>query len=367
MSDPLRLAQRREEFEQYMWNHAADEFQAKFDQRRRLSVEELTSLRSVGDALRSGEPKEYATAMTQAVATDPDFILILLQLTGLTRNKILQDLKATALDDRKIIVPSGPITLPKRAQVWALALAYLRPRIERVLKPVLDMDGPVRDRTMEALNQATWSGYIRQERAKRQGHEAEYRLATMFKNVGLPFVPEEKAENPLCADIQIDGVSYDLVVPTVEDPVLVVKSTVHTANIGQYGESKDALEVREAVQAWVASGSKNPPVLLALIDGLGFRSNRAGLNGVLTEAGEFCQFRTLWKAAVVAAHRLRQPLNLLLPSSDAKYFADFLGRYSDGYHLETFEKDERPKIEALPETVDAGDAFFATAATGTPN
>lgn len=367
MNDASRLALRREEFERYMWNHAADEFQAKFDQRRRLSVDELTSLRLIGDALRSGEPNAYIVAVTRAVAADRDLILILLQLTGLTRNKILQDLKATALDDRRIIVPSSPLTLSKRKQVWALALEYLKPRLERVMKPTLDLDGPIRDRSMEALNQATWSGYVRQERAKRQGHEAEYRLATMFKNVGLPFVPEEKAENPLCADVQIDGISYDLVVPSLDSPSLVVKSTVHTANIGQYGESKDALEVREAVQAWRVSDIKNPPVLLALIDGLGFRSNRAGLNGVLTEADEFCQFRTLWKAAIVAAHRMDHPLDLLLPSADAEYFASFLGRYSKGHRLNTFEKDERPKIEALPETVEAGDAFFVTAATGTPS
>ena len=68
----------------------------------------------------------------------------------------------------------------------------------------------------------------------------------LLKNCGLPFQPVEKAENPLCPDKTIHKVSFDLVVPLEDAPVMVVKSTVHTSNIGQYGESKDDLEVREA-------------------------------------------------------------------------------------------------------------------------
>lgn len=81
------------------------------------------------------------------------------------------------------------------------------------------------------------------------GHEAEFRLARLLQDCNVSFVPLEKASNPLCRDETIDGVSYDLVVPSAQDARLRVKSTVHTANIGQYGESKDALEIREAMSA----------------------------------------------------------------------------------------------------------------------
>ena len=244
MSKSQLLEARRNEFNAYMWNHVADQFQAKFEQRRKLSQEELDAIRSIGVALQNDDPSVFGKVLTELVKKDRDILLILLQLPGLTRNKILQDLKATVLSDNDVTVSSNPLTLVNKPAIWRHAVAYLKPRLEKILKPVIDLDDTARDRAMEVLNQGTWPGYIRQERAKRQGHEAEYRIATLLKNVGLPFAPEEKAENPLCSDAQINGVSFDLVAPNVALPVMLVKSTVHTANIGQYGESKDALEIR---------------------------------------------------------------------------------------------------------------------------
>ena len=69
------------------------------------------------------------------------------------------------------------------------------------------------------------------------------------------------------------------------------------------------------------------PVLLALIDGVGFNSNRAGLDGVLTNADEFCQFSTLWKAVLIAATRLHRATILFASDEYVADFADFLARY----------------------------------------
>jgi hypothetical protein len=86
-----------------------------------------------------------------------------------------------------------------------------------------------------------------------------------------------------------------------------------------------------------------------LADGLGFRSNRAGLEGVLSTADEFCQFRTIWKAVVVGAGVTETgPLTLWLP--DTNPFESFLGRYRHAINLIS----ERPD-----DGVEAGDGLFA--------
>ena len=60
--------------------------------------------------------------------------------------------------------------------------------------------------------------------------------------------------------------------------LVCVKSTVHTSNIGQYGESKDALEMTEAKNMIQQRfHRKTAPILLAFVDGVGFETNRDGL------------------------------------------------------------------------------------------
>jgi hypothetical protein len=185
--------------------------------------------------------------------------------------------------------------------------------------------------TLEALNLATHSSFVRQERAKRMGHEGEARLARALQRRGIAFEPPAKAENPLSGDVKLNGVSFDVVVPGVQSPEVCVKSTVHTANIGQYGQSKDFLEIQVARKMLDAEYPEaRRPILLALVDGVGFRSNAAGLDGVLVEADEFCQFKTLWKALVVCCRRLEKPLHLLLSADEQSRQRGFLARYAFG-------------------------------------
>lgn len=211
-------------------------------------------------------------------------------------------------------------------------------------------------RSVEALNQATWPGYVRQERAKRSGHEAEGRMAQLLLATRFPFQPEEKADNPLCRDAQIGGISFDLVVPSVEAPALVFKATVHTSNIGQYGESKDHLEVDEA-KRWLDEtyAPEDRPKLVALIDGVGFESNRAGLDGVLEKADEFCQFRTIWKIVAMASTALGKPVKIFLPRAELDYFSDFISTNSSSAEYAVYD----PAVLAdypPDEVVVAGDA-----------
>ena len=223
-----------------------------------------------------------------------------------------------------------------------------------------------RGQALEALNQATWSGWIRQERAKRQGHEAEYRLAVLFSALDFPFAPKEKAENPLTKDAQVNGISHDLVVPNMDAPLVCVKSTVHTSNIGQYGESKDALEISEASDTLRSNFPQNTPTLVAMIDGIGFRSNRAGLNGVLSNSQEFCQFRTLWKAAAIAASRLGIEITVKLPGEHIESHRAFLERCGQSVNIQPLEGQPGPRMGTGRRRVHPGSQSVGVSSSNAP-
>jgi hypothetical protein len=293
-----------------------------------------------------------ATTIKQELLANPKLFDVLLQLVGLTRTKILSDLKAAVRSGAvSVAVPSSYKRLPFTA-AWQIAGPYLIVRLRKVLL-CLPQERAALSKSLEALNQGTWPGYIRQERAKRQGHEAEGRLAALLLACRIPFEPENKADNPLSGDVQVNGVSFDIVVPEVRHPNICVKSTVHTANIGQYGESKDHLEVDEARRMIEERfPRKRRPLLFAFIDGVGFESNRAGLEGVLLKADEFCQFRTLWKAVVVIAHRLHRPLRLILPQAEIDEYRTFLRDHG-------FENRVQPKeqVNDIGGAIEAGDGW----------
>lgn len=319
------LSTKRAEFERQLWDHAADEFQAQFDERRELAEGEISFLKQVHAWITEPDDDAALKPLRAALRKDEDRVAVLLQVCGLTRNKILTDLRASA-SAAGLKIPSNYQKIASTTG-WSIAGPYLLKRLRAVFGQ-FDQQAPSIEGLFQALNQATWPGYIRQQRAKLSGHEAEYRVAILLSSLKVPFTPEEKAENPLCRDAQIDGISFDLVIPTITHPQIVVKSTVHTANIGQYGESKDHLEMSEA-RDWIDGkySADNKPTLLAFVDGIGFRSNRAGLDGVLTKSDEFCQFKSLWKVVVVAAKRLDLPLQVALPQAVKKDFASFITRW----------------------------------------
>ena len=341
----MKLSDRRQEFRANVWDHSQDPFQLQFDVRRKLDSSELAVLQVIADEVSRTEDDSILAAFLKSHIAEhgPEFTALLLQLCGLTRSKIISDLKASTTG---AAVPSSYKRLHLH-ESWQKSGPYLAASLRRVLQPLGEA---AEAGALEALNQATYPGYIRQERAKRSGHEAEYRLAVLLQNVGLPFEPAAKSESPLCPDQSIHSVSFDLVIPSAERPKMVVKSTVHTSNIGQYGESKDDLEIQQAKEMLKQNyQGHHRPVLLALIDGVGFFSNRAGLDGVLTNADEFCQFSTLWKAVVIAADRMGLHCQLFGPTDYFVSFQSFLDRYPN-YSISK---------ERLEESIEAGRAYVS--------
>ena len=330
MTGNARLFKRVQEFERKIWDHTTDPFQLSFDEPPKIETEIVEAIVNLSNLLVKGADDKILIEQIKRDARGIGIVYFdrLLQFSGLTRNKILTDLNSMASSGSiKVSIPSSYARLPE-SEAWEFAGYYLLKRIKPILSAIPDARDPIK--VLNAINYATWLGWIRQERAKRSGHEAEGRLARIFKEIGIPFMPEEKADNPLGGDVQLHDVSFDLIVPNTSNPKMCVKSTVHTANIGQYGESKDYLEMTEASRMLHEDFTENNrPLLLAFIDGVGFHSNRAGLEGVLTMADEFCQFKTVWKAVVIAESKIGiSDLKIYLPESVFREYEEFLGRYN---------------------------------------
>lgn len=333
-----------------------DAFQRTFDLRRPLSDSELAFVDALIDVLAAGSADdELAEVIRACLQSDAELIWLLLQLVGLTRSKILTDLRSVAAAITGVTsIPSRADRLATNDAAWALAGPYVAVSVRKTFIPLLQYED--RNGAIEALNQATWPGYIRQERAKRQGHEAEGRIAQVLFALEIPFEPKAKADNPLSADAKISGISFDIVVPEVELPLLALKSTVQTANIGQFGESKVDLEIQAAQNALRHSFGADKPVLVAFVDGVGFHSNVQGLHGALGGADEFAQFKTIWKVPVIAASRLGFELELALPGPDVPQHASFLDRYSSG--ISVTELTDEFREEAGADAVDGGEGLI---------
>ena len=346
---PSLVTQRRAEFDAHVWNHADDLFQSSFDLRSPLEEHTLERLGDLSDVMRSGGSDDVvADLLWRQTQPDPDFLLVVIQLVGLTRNKPLTDLKVP-LKEHGVATPSDVRKFAERKEAWEFAGPYFAMRLRTVLTTLIGLRREELNASFEALNQSTWPGYIRQERAKRSGGYAEQRFAIVLRSLGIPFVPEGKADSGLTADVTIAGESFDLAIPNASRPGLCVISMLHSSNIGQYGESKAG----DAQRAKAALGTlPNTPVLGILADGVGFHSNTAGLNGLLTHADEFFQLSTLWKGAVLAASVTGRRLTAMIP--DAGQHEHFLRTHAQAVTVVS-------NTSRRPGWVEAGEALLRAA------
>lgn len=360
------LVLRRKEFEAKIWDHSVDAFQMQFDEAPALSIDHrkalglfTASVQALDDAQVAEAVRQYVVVLNSESSEHAEaFVNRLLQLSGLTRNKILTDVKATlsALAGKAESVPSTALKALVSKKTGVAAASALCARLLPVLRLLSQLSQKDQALAFEALNHSTWPGYIRQERAKRQGHEAEGLLARLLRSLRVPFEPALKAENPLTADATVANHSFDLVVPSVSKPRICVKSTVHTSNIGQYGESKDKLEIEEALASLTGTFGATRPKLVAMIDGVGLLSNIEGLNGVLNAADEFCQFRSVWKFGLLSLASCPVPgVALYLSDADLAYYDEFVGRHSAPAGVLVSSLSSLPKAATQ---VHAGEATF---------
>lgn len=342
-----KLDDRRAEFDKHIWDHVNDPMLEELDIPPEIQGKMLEIIIDMARAAHRGDEVTVKKLIVEGTYSwGEPFIFQILQLVGSTRQKIRTDLMPVA-KALGVNVPAEHKNF-MRSKIWSAAVSYMATKFIFVFAPV---GKEADEKIIETVNRATWSGFVRQEKAKRSGHAGEQRLAKALHDAGIPFEPEEKLTSPMCPDILINDESFDIVVPGKDNPLLCFKSTIHTSNIGQYGESKDHLEIRTALEKMIKVFGEQRPMIMALIDGVGLKSNIAGLNGVLENADEFCQFRTLWKAVVVAASCLRDDgLKIYLTPEEFREYDSFLNKY--GF------TDERRLKEVPEEPIKIGDALF---------
>lgn len=347
------LKRRQNEFHAHLWDHTSDDFQTAFDVVEPLVTEDFKVLDTLCALIKDGKDDgDLAKAIGVGAAARAETLYTVLRLSGLTKSKPVTDLKAS-IAATVVRIPGDAIRFPNNPAVWAVAGPYVAERARRALSPVARLGAVERHAAFEAMNIAVWPHWIRQKRAKLSGHQPEQRAATMLYNLGIGFEPEDKYTNPLCADAQFQNLSFDLVVPNVRKPKLVMRSTVQTSNIGQFGQSR-AAEVIGAVQTLSNLRAADRPELVALVDGVGFNSNPKGLEGVLQHVDEFCQFATLWKLAAMAATATKTRIEIALPRGHAKEHKSFIDDQSSAVKF-TALKQEWLATHAS-ETVPAGEA-----------
>ena len=311
-----KLDQRREEFFRYVWDHTADPFVIGYEARAPLTDAEMEWLRQVYQYCRADVEIAVPSLKELLESNGTSLTALLLQLSGLTRNKIISDLKASLGEG------AAPKSY-KQLHKFDSGVRYLVRRLKRVFEPLyrsgIESDADTLRGVFEALSQATYPGYIRQERAKRQGHMGEQRLAELYQS------PSQSSQKT-----------------AVDDPLLEVPPASRGNRVGaRLGSPREAGGTcrRGAIhELWTRDWY-----------------NAEGLQTVLTTADEFVQFKTLWKFAVVVAHAINRVL-LVQDHPELENFAEFLSRYQGAYEIR----------EQLPSGVEAGFTRVAFKASPVP-
>jgi hypothetical protein len=158
------LERRREEFFRYVWDHTTDPFVIGYEARPPLTDTEAEWLQQVYQHCRADVENASRSLKELLESNGADLTALLLQISGLTRNKIISDLKASL----------GEVAAPrsyKQLHKFDSGVRYLVRRLKRVFEPLyrsgIESDADSLRGVFEALSQATYPGYIRQERAKR--------------------------------------------------------------------------------------------------------------------------------------------------------------------------------------------------------
>lgn len=154
-----------------------------------------------------------------------------------------------------------------------------------------------------------------QNEAKRRGHGAEAAVASLLRQLGCKFVPQDKDINPMGAhdpnvlreDFTIaprdpdKTFSFDLLVLNDADEVVVcMQGLVQSSDPGQFGVNKsdETLRIRERIDQFNAATGRSVQ-LWSIVDGVGYSENKEGtINKLLPLADTFVQMKSLYKVAL---------------------------------------------------------------------
>ena len=206
-----------------------------------------------------------------------------------------------------------------------------------------------------------------QSEAKRRGHGAEAALAVLLEDLGVTFVPFDKATNPMGAhdpnfnaaewelcDREV-GATYsaDLAITTGDGTLIAcVQGLIHSSDPGQFGvdKSNQTVEIRQ-----ILDGTGNGQ-LWGLLDGVGYSENKSGtINKLLQACHVFGQINSLYKFGL-ACHEAKL-VEVKAISFNAGYSAKALAGMSNRYVPGDVEIIQTPSER--PELVPVG-AGWAT-------
>lgn len=152
-----------------------------------------------------------------------------------------------------------------------------------------------------------------QKLTKRRGHGMEQRFAIFLKELSIPFLPEDRAENPMSRDPNVVKKSFELSPKTkntwafdliVENnhyqSIAFVQSLIHTSDPGQYGVNKsdETVTIKQELDEYNdnTGGHKE---LWGIVDGVGFAENKKGtIDKMLDEFDTFIQLNSIYKTGL---------------------------------------------------------------------
>lgn len=129
------LADRLAEFEEFVWIHTADAFQQQFDTATDIPAAVLVAIEHLLSRVDSGDDEEALAKEIQALYEELGSSLFdkLIQLVGLTRNKLVTDVDALGRAAGSSETPPRTYeAIPRKAEHWSLAAHELASRFRTV-------------------------------------------------------------------------------------------------------------------------------------------------------------------------------------------------------------------------------------------
>jgi hypothetical protein len=153
-----------------------------------------------------------------------------------------------------------------------------------------------------------------QKLTKRRGHGMEQSFAIFLQKLGIPFLPEDRAENPMSRDPNVlkntfelspkitnRTWAFDLIIQNYQqESIAFVQSLIHTSDPGQYGVNKsdETVTIKRELEEYNNQYGSNKE-LWGIVDGVGFAENKRGtIDKMLDEFDTFIQLNSVYKAGL---------------------------------------------------------------------
>ena len=328
------------DIEEY-WTHVAaqEEMPLAGDERRHSALEKIEEKFPAGEPYNMSQTDEEE--LRNWIRVTPQAVQELRMLLSISDKRFYLDLSYRLSREhvdstsRRTVCGCSPHEMRKHSTAFIVGLlrnkdGSIARRASEVIASylvskgaltILDLYAPLDLTTRKAVREKwLYPKEAQQNESKRRGHGAEAEVARILSEAGIPFIPANKATNPMgSADPNIDRQTFkvtqrdaattfsaDLVIPA---PGLGVKvllmGLVQSSDPGQFGVDKAATNraIRADMDRFNKSSSSQIE-MWGLIDGVGYSENVKGtLSPMLADFHHFIQHKSSYKV-LLGAHRL---------------------------------------------------------------